>query len=120
MILKNIKTRWLTYWSRNGKEEDEFTFLKIYAIINVCAIITMFIRVFMIFMSGLRASRLLYVNLLEVILKAPMAFFDTTPVGRIVNRFAKDMYNIDEKLVATMRSYLATLSSVIGTIVVVS
>lgn len=46
----------------------------------------MFIRVLMIFMSGLRASRLLYVNLLEVILEAPMAFFDTTPVGRIVNR----------------------------------
>jgi hypothetical protein len=27
--------------------------------------------------------------MLEVILKAPMAFFDTTPVGRIINRFSK-------------------------------
>ena len=27
--------------------------------------------------------------MLEVIMKAPMAFFDTTPVGRIINRFSK-------------------------------
>ncbi len=70
-------------------------------------------------MSGLRASRSLFEEMLNVVLRAPMSFFDTTPTGRILNRFSKDVYTLDGQLVATMRSYLATLASVIGTIIVV-
>ena len=43
-----------------------------------------------------------------------------TPVGRIINRFSNDILNVDEALVSSLRSYLATLSSVIGVIIVIS
>jgi ABC-type multidrug transport system fused ATPase/permease subunit len=49
-----------------------------------------------------------------------MSFFDTTPIGRIVNRFSKDMYTVDEQLVATLMSYLDTMASVISVVVVIS
>ena len=49
-----------------------------------------------------------------------LLYLKATPIGRIVNRFSTDIFTLDEKLVATMRSYLATLSNVIGTIIVVS
>lgn len=45
---------------------------------------------------------------------------NSTPIGRIVNRFSKDLYTVDEQLVVSGRSYLATMTSVISTIFVVT
>lgn len=116
----NIGSKWwLTYWSRNGGGKED-TFLYIYALINLVAVFTMFARVVLIFASGLRASRSLFEELLDVVLRAPMSFFDTTPTGRIVNRFSKDVYTLDGKLVSAMRAYFSTLANVFATIIVVT
>lgn len=36
--------------------------------------------------------------MLDCMLRAPMSFFDSTPIGRIVNRFSKDQSSIDDLL----------------------
>lgn len=47
-------------------------------------------------------------------------FYTATPTGRLVNRFSKDIFTVDEKLVSALRSYLATSSNVIAAIIVTS
>ena len=49
---------------------------------------------------------------------APMSFFDTTPVGRIINRFSQDMYTIDSQLMTALRSYISTILSVVSAVIV--
>ncbi|VEU33619.1 unnamed protein product [Pseudo-nitzschia multistriata] len=109
---------WLTYWSTHGAEHDQMYFLGIYGVINLANIVGIFLRLMFVMMTGLRASRKIYLGLLQVIMHAPMSFFDTTPVGRIINRFSQDMYTIDSNLVTSMRSYISTLLSVVSALVV--
>lgn len=95
-------------------------FLGIYALINFASAFANFFRMVLLVLIGLRASKALFEGLLCVVLRAQMSFFDTTPIGRIVNRFSKDVYTVDEQLMSTMRTYLQTLFNVLSTIVVIS
>jgi hypothetical protein len=46
-----------------------------------------------------RTSKKLHRRLLDHIVKAPVRFFDVTPVGRIVNRFTSDVGSIDQSVI---------------------
>ena len=57
-------------------------------------------------LTALKAARTFHRKLLGTVLRLPMAFFDTTPLGRVLNRFSKDIYTIDEVLQNILYSYL--------------
>lgn len=67
-------------------------------------------------LMGYNASGTLHNNAAKRVLRAPMAFFDTTPLGRIMNRFSKDQDTIDNTLNDSMRMALSTLGQVAGSI----
>ncbi|KAG7314076.1 hypothetical protein KOW79_022572 [Hemibagrus wyckioides] len=69
--------------------------------------------------GAIRASRILHSRLLNNILRAPMLFFDTTPSGRVVNRFAKDVLTVDEMIPVSFRSWILCLFGVLGTLFVI-
>lgn len=58
------------------------------------------------------ASKLMHKRLLDNVMHSPMMFFDMTPIGRIVNRFSKDLDTIDVLLPSNLRAWVSCLIAV--------
>ena len=94
-------------------------YLGIYALLGATRIIFILLNTFVLAIAGVRASRTLHARMLKNILRSPMSFFDTTPLGRVLNRFSKDIYVIDELVPRILSSFIATLFTVISTLLVI-
>lgn len=54
------------------------------------------------------AARTLHANFADRVLRAPMAFFDTTPIGRILNRASRDVETVDNNLPMIVRDFVVS------------
>ncbi|GFN98305.1 multidrug resistance-associated protein 1 [Plakobranchus ocellatus] len=72
------------------------------------------------YLGAIRAANLLHLGLLANILASPMSFFDTTPIGRIVNRFSKDVDTVDVVIPLISGMFLMCVFQTLSTLLVIS
>ena len=95
-------------------------YLRVYAAFGIGQIILSLFASYFLALGGIFAATWIHKQLLVNILQLPMSFFDTTPTGRILNRFSKDIYTVDEIIPGCVDDFIVTLFIVIDTIVVIS
>ncbi|KAF9112068.1 hypothetical protein BGX27_004016 [Mortierella sp. AM989] len=114
---------WLKYWTTDAgtARYNVNEFLGIYAAL-VIAYLMMNVTTTYVAMvtAAVRASARLHERLLSKLLRLPMSFFDTTPLGRVVNRFSSDIFSVDELTPWNIISLFMCGTSVLGTIVVIA
>ncbi len=70
-------------------------------------------------LGGIRASRNLHSEILATIIRCPMRFFDTTPIGRVLNRFSRDIDVVDATLPLNILLFLLVVTPLLTTIIII-
>ena len=115
-----VNNWWLSYWSENFGQRPLGFFLGIYFGLALFHALMTFVRTYWFLILALVAAKRLHEYLLHSVLSAPMAFYDVTPVGRILVRFSRDMMQIDFQLSQVFNSFLQQLASIAGSYVYIA
>ncbi|AEY98471.1 FAGL346Wp [Eremothecium gossypii FDAG1] len=106
---------WLSFWTeyRFPGRQDAF-YMGIYFMLTCLTFIFTNLEFTFLLHIGLSASRRLNLSAAKRILYAPMSFIDTTPMGRILNRFTKDTDVLDNELTDSTRMFVFQMANVVG------
>ncbi|XP_042171983.1 multidrug resistance-associated protein 1-like [Oncorhynchus tshawytscha] len=90
---------WLSVWADdpiiNGTQIDTDLKLGVFGALGFAQGVSIFGTTVAISLGGIIASRHLHLDLLNNVLRSPMAFFEVTPSGNLLNRFSKEVDAID-------------------------
>uniref|UniRef100_A0A8C7R409 ATP-binding cassette, sub-family C (CFTR/MRP), member 2 n=1 Tax=Oncorhynchus mykiss TaxID=8022 RepID=A0A8C7R409_ONCMY len=118
---------WLSDWTNDAEDYYNKTYpnwkrdtrIGVFGALGVAQGVFVFMGTLLLANGSINASRILHSRLLNNILRVPMMFFDTTPSGRVVNRFAKDIFTVDEAIPQSFRSWIMCFLGVLGTLFVI-
>ncbi|XP_062383443.1 multidrug resistance-associated protein 4 isoform X2 [Sardina pilchardus] len=130
---------WLAYWATKQAElnttvavTDGFShnststpqeldlefYLGIYAGLTGATLLFGLMRSLMCFKVLIRSTQKLHERMFNCILRTPVRFFDVNPIGRILNRFSKDIGQLDSLLPWTFVDFIQVFLQIIGSIAV--
>ena len=93
---------WLSFMTKKAPEnQKDETNLTIYGCLVGASLALCLIQASVFHFVTLRCSEHLHDKMVVAVLQAPVLFFDSNPVGRILNRFSKDVGCLDELLPKT-------------------
>ncbi|PGH18265.1 hypothetical protein AJ79_00604 [Helicocarpus griseus UAMH5409] len=116
---------WLERWSevnkKAGRNPEVGKYIGIYFAFGFgsSALVVLQTLILWIFCS-IEASRKLHERMAFAIFRSPMSFFETTPSGRILNRFSSDIYRVDEVLSRTFNMLFVNAARACFTMMVIA
>lgn len=114
-----VTSLWLSYWTSNRFGLSTGTYIGVYAALGAVQASLMFTFSVTLTVLGTKSSRVMLHRAMTRVLRAPMSFFDTTPMGRITNRFSKDVDVMDNNLTDSMRMFFFTMAMILSVFILI-
>ncbi|KAJ5996332.1 hypothetical protein N7522_007992 [Penicillium canescens] len=89
-------------------------YLGIYVALSVIACIAGSVRYYFVLRAAVQASRNLFNGLIFAVLRAPLRWLDTVPLGRILNRFTADFHSLDSRIGYDIGFFVGKILEVLG------
>ncbi|KAJ7777514.1 ABC protein [Mycena maculata] len=110
----------LVWWQENEFNKPFSFYQGLYSALGVSQAMFTFFMGLAIDVLSMAAAKNLHHNSVHNLLFAPMSFFDTIPMGRIIGVFGKDIDTIDNLLSMSLRMFVMVMSNVTGAIILIS
>jgi ATP-binding cassette subfamily C (CFTR/MRP) protein 4 len=101
---------------RPAEEQKDWDIVGTVIGLGVAVVVLALFRAMISFYLTIIASQKLHDEMTKAVLRAKIAFFDTNPLGRILNRFSADVGSNDDMLPQTLFDFLVILFMVVGTL----
>lgn len=88
---QNQQDFWLAYYVNGSFDLSYSVWAGVFGAVTGCALLVFFFADFLLYLATLTASQTLHDGSFRKLLHGTMQFFDATPIGRILNRFSKDI-----------------------------
>ena len=112
---------WTDDVQANGpNKERDGLYLGVYATIMAVMVAAMMGGGYLMATVRLRVARRLHKNMLNMIVLAPISFFDVTPLGRIMNRFSKEQNQVDMMMTVFVSWAFVTMAIVMASFLAIS
>lgn len=102
----------VSWWTSNQFGYSKGVYIGVYGALGASQVFLLFAFSVSLTVMGTSASKSMLSRAVSRALRAPMSFFDTTPLGRITNRFSRDVDVMDNTLTDAMRMYFLTLAMI--------
>ncbi|KAK9324473.1 P-loop containing nucleoside triphosphate hydrolase protein [Lipomyces orientalis] len=117
--LQIVTNLWLSFWTADRFHESKGFYIGLYVCIGLLSAIGFFMLGWATTWAGSRASVTMNLAATNKVMRAPMSFFDTNPIGRIINRFSNDVESMDNTLTDANRLFLIGITGIIGILVLI-
>ncbi|KIV78105.1 hypothetical protein PV11_09860 [Exophiala sideris] len=98
-------------------DSDLRYYLGVYLGISLVAWLVGTVRYFFVFLASIRASKILFEKLAFAVLRAPLRWLDTVPLGRILNRFTADFNMVDSRISMDLGFLLHNIVQVLSVVI---
>ncbi|RKO85786.1 ABC transporter type 1, transmembrane domain-containing protein, partial [Blyttiomyces helicus] len=115
-----MSTFWISWWASGKYIESINWYLGIYIGIGFSQGLFLVLFTAVILNGTYNVSVRIHRKAFEGILRALMSFFDSQPVGRILNRFSKDIETIDQELGVSVYLFIISAFGLVGNLVTIS
>uniref|UniRef100_A0AAR2JLH7 ATP-binding cassette, sub-family C (CFTR/MRP), member 8 n=1 Tax=Pygocentrus nattereri TaxID=42514 RepID=A0AAR2JLH7_PYGNA len=96
------------------------SYLLVFSVLCCLGIVLCLVTSMAVEWTGLRVAKELHHSLLNNIILAPMRFFETTPLGSILNRFSADTNTIDQHIPTTLECLIRSTLLCVSALGVIS
>ncbi|KAG5338421.1 hypothetical protein C0989_007305, partial [Termitomyces sp. Mn162] len=120
-VLANFTLRdWGEHNREVGSNKGMLQYLVIYGVFSFSSTLLGGLSSVLIWvLCALRSAKRLHDGMLESLMRAPLSFFELTPIGRILNLFSRDTYVVDQILGRVIQGMCRTLAVCLSIVVVI-